>query len=124
MPKEKKARAAIATAEKTEDNRISMRLASHIACIDCHRRTIAKNESAGPFNCNGCHEPDEQKLIETVKDVPRMKLNQPDFVFVKSSASNDKQSNPSTRMKLVPFNHQAHENYNDTCRVCHHAMLR
>jgi hypothetical protein len=37
--------------EKTEGNRISMRLASHIACIDCHRRTIAKNESAGPFTC-------------------------------------------------------------------------
>jgi hypothetical protein len=26
-------------------------------------------------------------------------------------------------MKLVPFNHKAHENYNDTCRVCHHANL-
>ena len=109
--------------QKMEENRMSMRLASHIACIDCHRRTIEKNESAGPFNCNGCHDPDEQKLIETVKDVPRMKLNQPDYVFVKISASNDKKSNPSTRMKLVPFNHQAHEKYNDSCRVCHHAAL-
>jgi hypothetical protein len=26
-------------------------------------------------------------------------------------------------MNLVPFNHKAHENYNDTCRVCHHADL-
>ncbi len=109
--------------EKTEDNRISMRSASHIACIDCHRRTIAKNESAGPFNCSGCHEPDEQELIETVKDVPRMKLNQPDYVFVKTLASNDKKSNPLTRMNFVPFNHQAHEKYNDSCRVCHHAAL-
>ena len=109
--------------DTTEENRVSMRLASHIACIDCHRKTIAKNESAGPVNCNGCHEPAEQKLIETVKDVPRMKRNQPDFVFVKTTATNMNKSNPSTRMKLVPFNHQAHEKYNDSCRVCHHAAL-
>ena len=30
--------------EKTEENRISMRLASHIACIDCHRQAMAKDE--------------------------------------------------------------------------------
>jgi hypothetical protein len=109
--------------EKTEENRISMRLASHTACIDCHRKIIAKNESAGPFTCNGCHEPAQQKLIEKVKDVPRMKRNQPDFVLVKTSGTNDKKANPSTRMNLVPFNHQAHEKANDTCRVCHHAAL-
>jgi hypothetical protein len=110
-------------AEKTEENRISMRLASHIACIDCHRQTMAKDESAGPVYCNGCHEPGEQKLIETVKDVPRMKHNQPDYVFVKTVASHNSKSNPAARMNLVPFNHQAHEKYNDSCRVCHHAAL-
>jgi hypothetical protein len=109
--------------EKTEENRISMRLASHFACIDCHRREIAKNESAGPYSCNGCHEPEEQKLIETVKDVPRMKLNQPDYVFVKTFASHNQKSDPATSMNLVPFNHKAHEAYNDSCRVCHHAAL-
>ena len=109
--------------EKTEENRISMRLASHIACIDCHRKAMAKDESAGPDKCNGCHEPEEQKLIEKVKDVPRMKRNQPDYAFVKTAASHNKKSNPSTRMNLVPFNHQAHEQYNDSCRVCHHAAL-
>ncbi|MGD1971590.1 MAG: cytochrome c3 family protein [Desulfobacterales bacterium] len=109
--------------EKTEDNRISMRLASHIACIDCHRKLAAKNESAGPIHCNGCHEPGEQKAIEIIKDVPRLKLNQPDYLFVKTSASKEKKSNPVTRMNLVPFNHQAHEKYNDSCRVCHHAAL-
>ena len=109
--------------EKTEENRISMRLASHMDCIDCHRKTIAKNESAGPIKCNGCHEPAEQKMIEKIKDVPRMKRNQPDFVFVKTSGTNDKKSNPPTRMNRVPFNHKAHEKYNDSCRVCHHAAL-
>jgi hypothetical protein len=28
------------------------------------------------------------------------------------------------RMHFVPFDHQAHENYNDTCRVCHHDSLQ
>ncbi len=108
---------------KTEENRISLRKASHMACIDCHRQIAAKNETAGPFNCEGCHEASQQKLIEKVKDVPRMELNQPDFVFVKTSAADKKKINPLTRMKLVPFNHKAHEQNNDTCRVCHHANL-
>jgi hypothetical protein len=62
-------------------------------------------------------------LIEVIKDVPRLKLDQPDYLFVKTSASKEKKSNPITRMNLVPFNHQAHEKYNDSCRVCHHAAL-
>ncbi|UCG05428.1 MAG: hypothetical protein JSV83_16125 [Desulfobacterales bacterium] len=109
--------------DETEDNRISLQLAAHIACIDCHRKTLAKNESAGPFMCGGCHDPAQQKLIEVVKDLPRMKRNQPDFVFVKTAKSEEEKANPLTRMKRVPFNHKAHESYNDTCRVCHHADL-
>lgn len=109
--------------DQTEDNRISMRLASHMACIDCHRKTLAKSESAGPIFCSGCHDPAQQKLIEVAKVVPRMKRNQPDIVFVKTAKTEAEKSNPLTRMKLVPFNHKAHENYNDTCRVCHHADL-
>ena len=109
--------------EITEENRISLRLASHLACIDCHRQTLAKFDDAGPITCGGCHDPAEQKLIETIKNVPRMKRNQPDTVFVRTSKSGLKDSIPTTRMNLVPFNHKAHENYNDTCRVCHHANL-
>ncbi len=109
--------------EKTQDNRISMRLASHIACIGCHRRTIAKNESAGPVNCNGCHAPEEQKLIEKIKDVPRMKLDQPDVLLVETHSNREGDSAPLIRMDRVPFDHRAHETSNDTCRVCHHAAL-
>jgi len=108
---------------KTEENRISLRHASHMACIECHREIHAKNETAGPFNCEGCHEPSQQKLIEKVKDVPRMQRKQPDFVFVKTSTSDKEKVNALTRMNLVPFNHKAHEQYNDSCRVCHHAAL-
>ncbi len=108
----------------TEDNRISLRLASHTACIQCHRDLLAKNETAGPITCNGCHDESEQKMIEKLKTVPRMKANQPDFVFVKSIRDQGQKSHPATQMNLVPFNHQAHEMSNDNCRVCHHADLK
>jgi hypothetical protein len=52
-----------------------------------------------------------------------MKMNQPDMVFVKTSRKEAQAPNPSKRMNPVPFNHRAHEQYNDTCRVCHHADL-
>jgi hypothetical protein len=107
----------------TEENRISLRLASHLACIDCHRKTLAKFDDAGPVTCGGCHDPVQQKLIERLKVVPRMKRNQPDMVFVRTSKSGIKDPKQGARMKRVPFNHKSHEEYNDTCRVCHHANL-
>ena len=84
---------------KTEDNRISLQLASHTACIDCHRKALAKNESAGPSTCGGCHDPAQQQLIEVVKDIPRMKANQPDFVFVSTTKSISHTSNCSELIK-------------------------
>jgi len=109
--------------EQTEDKVISFRLAAHIACIDCHRKILAKNESAGPYNCDGCHDPVQQKLIKTIKDVPRMKMNQPNVVFIKTTNPEALPPKRLTRMKRVPFNHEAHEAYNSTCRVCHHAAM-
>lgn len=106
-----------------EDNRESFRAVSHNACISCHQKNLAKNESAGPITCSGCHDPAQQKLIEVVQPVPRMQRNQPDFVFVKTSKAEGENSNTLKRMKLVPFNHKAHESYSATCRACHHADL-
>ncbi len=109
----------------TEEKKISMQLAAHLSCIDCHRKTLEKNQSAGPVNCSGCHDFQEKKMIEVVQKVPRIIRNQPDIVFIKEIAPADKISSLKTeaRMKAVPFSHVAHENYNDTCRVCHHADL-
>ncbi|MEE8431041.1 MAG: cytochrome c3 family protein [Candidatus Desulfatibia sp.] len=110
--------------QKTEvlesETRISMRLASHVACIDCHRKTLAKDMTAGPVRCSGCHDIEQQIKIEKVDKVPRMKRNQPDVVLIKT---NDKEG-LKNRMYRVPFSHKAHEKYNDTCRVCHHADLK
>lgn len=108
--------------QKTEENRISMRLASHSSCIGCHSQRLVQNKDAGPLKCSGCHDPMERKLIEKTPDVPRMERKQPDIVFVKKD-SNTKPVPADMRMNPVPFNHKKHEGYNDTCRVCHHADL-
>ncbi len=109
--------------DATEENRISLRQAAHRGCIDCHSKTLAKFKDAGPITCGGCHDPAQQELIEKLKVVPRLKRNQPDAVFVRTAKSGIKDSKAVTRMKMVPFDHKAHEEYNDTCRVCHHADL-
>ncbi len=108
------------TEELISERRISMRLASHLSCIDCHRKTMAKNMAAGPVRCGGCHDLKQKKKIKKVDKVPRMRRRQPDFVLIK--AGNKK--GPEARMNRVPFSHKAHEGYSDTCRVCHHKDLK
>lgn len=119
--------------EETEENRISMRLASHLSCIDCHRKKLDQEKEtasdkktvAGPVKCGGCHDFKAQERIEKVKDMPRLKREQPDIVFVKVQPEipeADKDKLP-LRMNAVPFDHKAHEFHNDTCRVCHHESL-
>ena len=119
--------------QQTEENRISKRLASHLSCIQCHRETLAKNKTmaqakdqkAGPIKCSGCHAEPQLQLIKKIKDVPRMKRNQPDVVLIQAvQIDGNKKGAPSTiLMNAVPFDHKSHEKYNDTCRVCHHADL-
>jgi hypothetical protein len=106
--------------EVTSGNRVSGREASHIGCLDCHRKTLAAKKKSGPVTCAGCHDPEEQSLIEKVKDVPRLDRKQPDIVLLKGEKE---VLEPKGRMKLVPFDHKAHEAANDTCRVCHHEAM-
>jgi len=112
--------------EESEENRISMRLASHQDCIACHLGAVAEKRKAGPVDCLGCHAPEKRQMIKRVADVPRMKRNQPDVAYVISTPDEVKIGQPAsliTRMAPVPFNHKAHEKSNDTCVVCHHADL-
>lgn len=97
----------------------SMRFASHLACIDCHQKMRAKQMDAGPLRCAGCHDAQEQLKIEKVTNVPRLKRGQPDNVIINTG---DKKGRIA-RMNQVPFSHKSHEEYNDTCRVCHLASL-
>jgi hypothetical protein len=105
---------------QTEENRISMRLASHEACVNCHLERRSQKLSAGPVQCAGCHDPAKRKLIEVIAEPPRMEMKQPDALFVKTGTKPDDER---IHMNLVPFDHKAHEGSNDTCRVCHHASL-
>jgi mono/diheme cytochrome c family protein len=109
--------------EKTEDKVIAFSLAAHEQCIACHRETLAKKKEAGPVECAGCHSAEKQLEIAVVENVPRMKRNQPDVVFVKTGAKSSLTPEDALQTKAVPFNHREHEIYNDTCRVCHHASL-
>lgn len=108
---------------ETEENRISGRLAAHMQCIGCHREKSAQNLHAGPLHCSGCHSETAQKKIETVAEVPRIQRNQPDVVLIRAAAEAKPQQIPAERVAPVPFNHKAHEAYNDTCRSCHHASM-
>lgn len=108
------------TEQLDSEKRISMRLAFHYACIDCHLKNKANNVVAGPVICRGCHDLEQQKKIKKIAKVPRMKMKQPDVVLIKTGDI----KGLKTQMYRVPFGHKAHERYNDTCRVCHHADLK
>ena len=104
--------------QKTQDNRISMRQASHIDCINCHLNPQVKKEVDPPLTCAGCHDPVEQQKIKKRTDIPRMNRNQPDIVLLKSTSKFPNAGESRSQMNLVPFDHKAHEAFNDTCRAC------
>ncbi|MDM8524399.1 cytochrome c3 family protein, partial [Desulfococcaceae bacterium HSG8] len=106
--------------KETRENRISMKLASHLSCIDCHKKVIAQKKTAGPVKCSGCHDPGKQETIAKLDVVPRMERKQPDLVLIRTATENELPG----RMNPVPFDHKAHEEYNDTCRVCHHETMK
>ena len=107
--------------ERIEENRISMPLASHLSCVECHRAGKENNLKSGPVTCGGCHDEKAQMKVQKVEPLPRMERNQPDTIFVKTLGQDEKGT--LTRMNPVPFDHKAHEGYSDTCRVCHHEEM-
>lgn len=112
----------------TQEAKVILSKASHTACIDCHQKTKAEHLlkgddfKGGPIKCVGCHDAVERSKIEKIADVPRMERQQPDAIFVKTLRKGEEPV--LTRMNAVPFDHKAHETYNDTCRVCHHASMQ
>lgn len=121
--KEKEGSCRYCHKQTTEDKRISMKMASHLDCISCHRAKKAQKVESGPIKCMGCHDPGMQKKIEKLDRVPRMERKQPDVVLVRTSMKTIDKSEAVVRMSPVPFDHKSHETYNSTCIVCHHASL-
>ncbi len=110
--------------QTTQDNRISMRQASHLDCINCHLNTPVEEQINPPLTCAGCHDPIEQQKIKKRTDIPRMDRNQPDIVLLKSAFKSPTADEKKNLMNLVPFDHKAHEASNDNCRVCHHKSMQ
>jgi hypothetical protein len=107
---------------ETEDNRSSMRLASHRGCIKCHMETAkgGPGVATGPQSCGGCHDLAKQVAMEKLDDVPRMKRNQPDFVLL----SAPEEELDLSKLRTVPFSHVGHEGFAENCRVCHHETMK
>lgn len=105
-------------------SKLSMREASHLDCIDCHRQTKARELDAGPVTCAGCHSAESQLKFKKAETIERMKRKQPDAVIISTGAKEPEGGAPgAVRMNRVAFDHKAHEEYNDSCRVCHHATM-
>jgi hypothetical protein len=121
--KEKEGTCRYCHKKETKDKVISMSLASHIGCINCHSKNIAKKISTGPVKCSGCHDLAAQQKIEKIKPLLRMERKQPDFVMLKT-AKKGTPPDDLNKMNFVPFDHKSHEEYNSTCRVCHHESLK
>ncbi len=109
---------------QTKDVR-SLRAASHVACINCHQQKIDASQKAGPVNCGGCHDSTEQKKIKIVKEVPRLKRNQPDAVLMASwmKRPDPDAASVDNQLGAVAFNHQTHETKTPKCTTCHHQSL-
>ncbi len=104
----------------------AIRTASHQSCVKCHQQLTDVSQKAGPVKCAGCHEKAEQQKIKIVKDVPRLKRNQPDTVLLASWTLLPGTTKDSAKkyMKSVAFNHETHENNAANCRSCHHDTLK
>ena len=94
-------------------NPVSMKNASHISCIGCHR------EISSPTKCSACHDIEAQQNFDGSGDVPRLMSNQPDTVLIGFNP----RDKDSAGINPVPFDHKAHEQYQDTCRTCHHSSI-
>lgn len=117
-----------------EKNARSIKKAAHSACIGCHlklseqvkkelvvqgRQTLTDQDKKrfGPIECSGCHGEQKDLKPDEIIKIPRLVRGQKDVVDV---ALKD----PTTaRMKLVPFNHKAHEPRGQFCNTCHHHSL-
>lgn len=94
----------------------SLSSAAHQACLGCHMH----REDAGPGTCAGCHGATEQAQIKRVENPMRLERGQPDFTLISASEMERSMS----KLPTVPFSHIDHEEYNSTCRVCHHRSMK
>ncbi|MGQ9921636.1 MAG: cytochrome c3 family protein [Desulfobacca sp.] len=87
-----------------------------------------------PLECAACHGAEaqaqlaqkNQELVAKLPggEVPRLLRGQPNATLVRYEGKvNGGPEGQGASLPPVPFNHQAHEQYTDSCRVCHHASM-
>lgn len=133
-----------------EKNVRSMRHVAHAACIGCHTTleekvrkaardrgqttlTAEEKKQFGPIECAGCHGEQKQPTIEEIRKAPRLVRGQKDVmdlslkyvpdIAVPGAQTASLANMTSVRMKVVPFNHKAHEPRAQFCNTCHHHSL-
>ncbi len=121
--------------DQVQDGVINLQQASHQQCLECHRTLASQGvKESMPITCGGCHgaaaqaelAKKNQEMVAGLKgkEIPRLQRGQPDATLVMYDPKTAMgQNEKAISMPPVPFNHMAHEKYNDSCRVCHHASM-
>ncbi len=120
--------------DKQKNEVKSLRQASHLLCVNCHIELAARGtKDVGPYRCEGCHgaqalaaidKRNKEKLANFPDNNARLKREQPDATLILPVPGSDPQNPaPPPSMGPVPFDHRAHEKYNDSCRSCHHTSM-
>jgi hypothetical protein len=137
---------------KSQDdkNARSMQKVAHSACIGCHMKLAQKASEVavekgnvlkdqdkprfGPFECKGCHGEHKELTPEEIHRIPRLVRGQKDAMDLTLGAEDitgaagalqqtAMDRTTLTRMKVVPYNHKAHEPRGQFCNTCHHHSL-
>jgi Class III cytochrome C family/Outer membrane cytochrome MtrC/MtrF-like, domains II/IV len=135
---------------KDEKNARSMKHVAHSACIGCHMKmeeqvkkelvgqgrkqlTEKDKQRFGPLECKGCHGQHKELTPEEISKIPRLVRGQKDVMDLTLVEVQTPQAGnviaahvtgaDKPRMKVVPFNHKAHEPRAQFCNTCHHHSL-
>lgn len=112
----------------------SLEQAAHQQCVLCHLDLANKGvKEPVPVRCDDCHGAKAQAQTAKNNRAVAAKLKDPNVLRINRGQPNatmitydpkfeDKPVKPLL-MNPVPFDHQSHEKYTDSCQVCHHASL-
>jgi hypothetical protein len=120
--------------EQKKDGVQALGPASHQQCVNCHLTLADKGvKEPVPVRCADCHSAagqavtarHNQEVLAKLKgrEVPRLLRGQPNAALITFDPKAEGKKEPRAVMNPVPFDHQGHEKYSDSCRVCHHASF-
>ena len=90
---------------------ISMKNASHISCIGCHR------EMSGPVNCSDCHTRSGEEETAKSGEFPIPIQAKPEIMKEREKDLDKHRGTPVHKMSPVHFDHEIHREYLDKCDI-------